>query len=203
MSHAHVSHNAPRDWQFEREIAQFRLASAVAFRDSETPCQMALSTDGSSKLSVVFCQHRYPSPCRSVPTQNRPAYPFSGGFPDLATNRYMWLIALELAAYFVNLVTGNTKQKGNFTCLKNLGSSRRLQLLVLLAALKATVNARLLVRVSAVSQAKQSAMTTASKARLQVALLAHCLATSLAAKTTHNTTQFGRRRGLSLAAFSV
>lgn len=200
---AYFSQIAPRCCLSKREIAQFPFTSAKAFRDSENQCQFISSADGSSKLSVVFCQHRYPSPCRSVPTQNRPAYPFSAGNPDLATNRYMWVLMLELAADFVNLFGGNTKQKGYFTWQKKLGSSQRLQHSALRAASKATVSARLLARASAALRAKQSVMTTVSKARLRVALLAHCPATSLAAKTTLTIRQFERRRGLFPAAFSV
>ena len=197
------SQKARTTGQSKREFAQFRPASHVGFRDSDLQCQMQSSTDGSSKLSVVFCQHRYPSPCRFALTQSRPAYPLGAGIPDLATNRYMWLMQVELTQESVNLNGVNTKQKGNLTCLRNPGSSQRLQQLVLLAASKLTANVRLLARALAALQAKPSAITTVSKARLQAALSAHCPATSLAAKTLYHKLQFERRRGLSPAAFSV
>lgn len=198
-----LSQNAPNNSPSKRVFAQFSRWIALGFRDSDGPCTFISSAGGSSKLPVVFCQHRYPSPCRSVPTQNRPAYLRFGGFPDLATNRYMWFKQLELTVDIVNLTGGNTKQKGNLTCLRKLGSSRQLQHLDLLAVLKQIANVRWLAQVLAVSLAKQSVTTIVSKARLRAGLLVRCRATSLAAKTTQNLRNFERRRGQIPAAFSV
>ena len=203
MNVAIFSQIVPSGAGYKREFAQLALRVHKVFRDSKAACNLNLPTDGSSKLPVVFCQHRYPSPCRSVPTQNRPAYPHLGGISHLAANRWMWFDLVELAAYFVNLIPRNTKQKGKITCLRKLGLSQQQRPSALRAALNQTANARLWGPGSAASQAKQSATTTALKARLRAVLLARFRGTSLAANATQHLHNSKRRRGASPAAFSV
>lgn len=203
MRHNFFSRKVPTAGGPKQEIAQFNPLAGKCFRDSTTAGSVFSSADCSSKLSVVFCQHRYPSPCRSVPTQNRPAYPFWLIITDLATNRFMWFKTLESTERSVNVSGSHLKQKGTITCLKKLGSSPQLQHLALPDVLKQIPNVRLWVPVSAALPAKRWATTTASKARLLVGLSAHFLATLPAAKTLTRLIEFERRRGLAPAAFSV
>jgi len=196
---------APRPMQSERETAQSDVIGWSAYRDSENTCDCHFAAGSSSKLSTAFCQHRYPSPCRSVPTQDRPAYSFHGavneGIPDLAGNRYTRATGLEVAAYFVDSCFGKKQNKGTSVCLRNLGFSQQLQQLAWLAVSTMTQSARLLALALAALLAKQSATTTVLKARLAALLSAHWLTISntLQLRLVH----FERRRGATPAALSV
>ncbi|SEW24196.1 hypothetical protein SAMN04488515_1791 [Cognatiyoonia koreensis] len=204
MIQAFISRIAPMRAQSKREFAQIAAGSTFVCSDSENSCESELVGSGSSKLLSTFCQHRYPSPCRSAFTQSRPTSHLGWVFPDLATNRYMWFMWLELAGYFVNLSNGNTKHKGNIKCSRNPGSSRFSQRPASLAASRMTQNAHLSALALAALLAKQSATTTVSKARLVAQSSAHWLTTSQAAKTLQQLlAQFERRRGPSPAAFSI
>lgn len=203
MMAAVFSRNAPIDAQSKREIAQIVVASPLGCYDSEKPCDLLDAGDGSSKPLSAFCQHRYPSPCRFAFTQSRPASPFWGGFPDLATNRYMLLMLLELAQENVNVSTRSTNKEGNSSCSRKHTSSRQSRSLALQAALNLMRNARLLALALVSSLQKRQAQTQ-QLVHSVAQSLARCVTTSASAKTSQRKlTEFERRRGLSAAAFSV
>lgn len=201
MSMKQISHNAPMRVQSGREFAQIAVASLRGCSDSEMLCNADIAVSGSSKPLSAFCQHRYPSPCRSAFTHSRPTYPSDYVFPDLATNRYMWFMWLELARECVTLCSRSKEQEGYLLCSRNPGSSRRSQPSVLLAVSTMTQNVRLLAQALVVSLAKHSATTTVLKARLAALLSAHWL--TIFKTTQRKLTEFERRRGLSPAAFFV
>lgn len=201
MSMRQISHNAPMRVQSGREFAQIAVASLSGYSGSEVMCDGNPAAGGSSKPLSAFCQHRYPSPCRSAFTHSRPTYPSDYVFPDLATNRYMWFMWLELARECVTLCSRSKEQEGYLLCSRNPGSSRRSQPSVLLAVSTMTQNARLLAQALAVSLAKRSATTTVLKARLAAQSSARWQ--TISKTTQRKLTEFERRRGLSPAAFFV
>lgn len=165
--------------QPRQEFAHFSQVDVAAFADRIFAVTNITSAEGSSKPSDVFCQHRYPSPCRSVLTPNRPANPF---------------VATPLANFYrstgsclvFDVVQGETraitKTKGIGSCRNVTSSSQQWLHSACQLASKQTVSVRSSARALAALQMKLSATETALTALLSVLSVARSLTTLLAAK---------------------
>lgn len=113
--------NVCKNRGFRQETAQNGLSANARYTDRQGVGKVGSAGGCSSKLPTALCQHRYPSPCRFVPTQNGPASLFQarqsaalrrGGEKQLVTGRSRVI--------FRGVEPSN---KGNETCLRKQQSS--------------------------------------------------------------------------------
>lgn len=187
--------NAPVDPAIRRETAQ-----NSAFATSRFVCGAmngTLNSAGgcSSKLPTALCQHRYPSPCRSVFTQDRPASLFWDALSAALRARVnLLLVMIGQCAIYEGT---NKTNKGNFLCLRKQRFWRSLQHWHLAHAQASTLT------VSARWSAPQVAhwpqaprATTPPPVHLQVRPPARCATTSTSAAKPSRTAQVGHPTGL-------
>lgn len=166
----------------KQKLAALPEGARIKYARSMFPCTFNLSSGCPSKQTLTICQHRYPSPNRSVRTQDRPAFHLYGA--SSAYRRGVMNSRLALSFVSLDFDATKTKNKRRRVCLKHQLSLQPLRRLALQVALNPMPNGRLLAQRAVVLQTKLSAMANVSMARLPVQLLARCLTTLLATKNT-------------------
>ncbi len=180
MSFGHkMRGNAPQGMQSRREIAQTGGAKPECYAAASTTCHRQIADGCSSKRKSAHCQHRYPSPCRSVLSQSRPANPFWRQAYLSAAKRYAVRFMLDAGGKCVDSAVVNKINKGSIPCLtQNSLSLRRPHLrLAPVRASTPMVSARLSALASAAWPVKRSA-AIAPRARLSAQSAAHWPTTS-------------------------
>ncbi len=180
MSFGHkMRGNAPQGMQSRREIAQTGGAKPECYAAAPTTCHRQIADGCSSKRKSAHCQHRYPSPCRSVLSQSRPANPFWRQAYLSAAKRYAVRFMLDAGGKCVDSAVVNKINKGSIPCLtQNSLSLRRPHLrLAPVRASTPMVSARLSALASAAWPVKRSA-AIAPRARLSAQSAAHWPTTS-------------------------
>lgn len=158
---------------FRRETAQNRSARLSRYAAVARSCHRSIVAVRCSKCAAALCQHRYPSPRRSVQPKNRPASPFS------AAKRALGKIVLELPLWTGDSASIRKHEKGSNKCLKQLGSSQQLAFLHWQAARQTMLNVRLSAQAAA-QQSPSQQVATQQQQPLPVLPLAHCVTTSAA-----------------------
>ena len=121
MTGSVLSRIPPRGAQSKREFAHFRPRVEEGYGGIEFSCERFLVDGRASKRASAHCQHRYPSPCRSVLPKDRPATPF---LPlNSADKRHFAKNGVELSGCTGDSPVVNNPNKGNSTCARHPGSS--------------------------------------------------------------------------------
>lgn len=188
----------------KRIFAYFRYSQLAGFVSALLTRNLSASEDETSNFTPSYCQHRYPSPSRSVSIRNRPAYPFLTAAYELAEaclrprHRIAILPAADKSAEYRN------SQKGTYQCSRKHGLLHPSPASRLQVALTQMANALS----SAPAQASSLLMFSAPTARalhLLVLPQAHSATTSAFAANTLTSpqgasTKSDRRWGFSPAA---
>ena len=209
MNRRKMRGSAPSDLPSRRDVAQFGKISLYGYRPFKKWCECNCEGFCTSKQTPSHCQHRYPSPCRSVHFLNGPAIYLAhlGNFS--AIKRFCCRYGLVLAASSRDFGHVKNAKKGNLSCSRHLLSSQLLQPSALVHApgstqtASARLSARALVRWLQVQRAM-----TQPLAHLPVQLQVRSATTSTSAANTSNkavnaqafASEFSRRWDMVLAA---
>ncbi len=192
----HLSGKMPPRRQSRRVSAHSGCETASPYACALQSCQRFDADRCSSKRRPATCQHRYPSPCRSVLSQNRPVILFAKP-PVSAAKRHFFNFGIEASAERRDSCSVRKINKGSIQCLRLQQFSHLPQpsASAHAPASTPTANAHLLVQALVRSQPAQP-VATPQPVPLAVPLLARFATTSTSAVKAEVSGQACRNVGL-------
>ena len=189
---------------FKRETAHFNQIGLLPFVCKLSTGKLNSTKAETSNSKPSYCQHRYPSPRRSVHILNRPTHPIADQESALANCRRLACALLVILSKRNNSsVIGETNESSE-ECSGNLGLSQPRLPLVWQAVWTQTASA--LSQAQAQALSPQKCLAPTGQGPLSLAQLPACYATTLASVTNAiyppagARLQLNRRAGLACAA---